>query len=185
MKGSYLTPRPPSLPTRTIKRVRAREGGDHSLYVFLGSALSVRWERKDPIQRRRLPTPPSLASLRAGREGGRGVRSLHQVFALALVEALRQLLGVVDPGPAALEEAVVLREDGGDQAARGAAHDVDLGEQRQVRDSLAVVFHDLLHDLEGGHSLGLGALMQGQQLVDAVAADEHGRLALLIVVHQI
>src|SRR5579871_822991 len=95
----------------------------------------------------------------------------HQIFPLALVETLRQFFGVEHPGPAALEEAVILGEDRGDHTTRDAAHNVHLRQQGDKLDALAVVLHDLAHDVECRELLFLRPFLQGQQLVDPVAAD--------------
>src|SRR5581483_11711079 len=120
MKSSCLTPRPPSL----------RGKGVTSACTSIGDRTAIRHP---------LPCERSERIREGGRAAMGGVRSLDQVFALAPIEALRQLLGIKDPGAAALEEAVVLRQDRGDQTAARAANDVDLGKQRQELDPLAVM----------------------------------------------
>ncbi|HZP81036.1 MAG TPA: bifunctional GNAT family N-acetyltransferase/class I SAM-dependent methyltransferase [Chthonomonadaceae bacterium] len=63
----YLTPRPPSLAARKL----TREGGDENGYALLESAPPI-GGKKDQIQERRLPTPPSLRSELGKGDGGLG-----------------------------------------------------------------------------------------------------------------
>src|SRR5579862_8442557 len=97
-------------------------------------------------------------------------RLFPQVFPLALIEALRQLLSVEDPRAAALEETVVTRQERGDHAPSSAARDVRLGKQRYVFDAFAIVLHDLAQNVERRKFLLVGATAEIDQLVHPIAA---------------
>src|SRR5262249_40261364 len=98
--------------------------------------------------------------------------SLLEILPLAPVEALAELLGIVDPGAAALEEAVIAAQQAGDHTPGGSAGDVDFSQQGNVLDSLAIVLHDRLKNIECRKLFLFRAVAELNQLVHAVAADK-------------
>ena len=104
-----------------------------------------------------------------------------KVLALALIESLRQLLGVKHPGTNSLEETVVTAEQRCNHATGSSSRNVHFGKQRDELDTLAIVFHDFANDLKGRKLFVFSAVSKIKQFINTVAADEHAWLGLFAI----